>query len=62
MQSRQSALQSELEAAEARAEEEAENANQAHQQLAKVNAELAAFRSKHDREMAELQNEIDEAK
>ena len=62
MQSRQSALQSELEAAEARAEEEAENANQAQQQLAKTNAELAALRSKHEREVAELQNEIDEAK
>lgn len=55
-------LQAELEAAEARAEEEAENANLAQQQLSKTNAELAALRTKHEREMTELQNEIDEAK
>lgn len=52
----------ELEAAEARAEEEAENANQAQQQLAKANAELAVLRSKYEREVAELNSEIDEAK
>lgn len=51
-----------LEASEARAEEESENASIAQQQSAKASAELAAFKSKRDREVAELQNEVDEAK
>ncbi len=62
LQSRQSQLQIQLEESEARAEEESETANQAQQQLAKVTAELAALKTKHDREVAELQNELDEAK
>ncbi|VDL88630.1 unnamed protein product [Schistocephalus solidus] len=62
LQSRQTLLQTELESAEARAEDEAENAAQVQQQLSKTNAELGALRNRHERELGDLQAEMDELK